>query len=64
MIAVSTALSVGAKGALLIRAWGTALGEFESNDNEALKARFKAKSRAFSASLVGPLESWDVVPGW
>ncbi len=38
--------------------------EFDSNDNEALKARFKAKNRAFSASLVGSIKSWDVAPGW
>ena len=30
--------------------------EFDSNDNEALKARFKAKNRAFSASLVGSIK--------
>ena len=38
--------------------------EFDSNDNEALKAGFKAKNRAFSASLVGSIKSWDVAPGW
>jgi len=42
----------------------TVVALLSKNDNEALKARFKAKNRAFSASLVGSIKSWDVVPGW
>ncbi|HXI75386.1 MAG TPA: hypothetical protein VNG94_07340, partial [Pyrinomonadaceae bacterium] len=39
--------------------------EFESSDNEALKARFSAKmNRAFSADAILLHKSWSLARGW